>query len=170
MNYTIVNRIFFIIICYNIFVSCIKEKEKIKVTEINDFQNLICIDPINDSVFVKDVETFILFGNLTNDTILVSIKDIKKELKHIYKKDTFSINFESEKAIKIPPFDSLGLPCVSRIEKKYIQNDPLFFNGFSVINLKTKKTISKNKNYRIKKFYEFQLFNRWGIKTNSMDL
>ncbi|WP_139420347.1 hypothetical protein [Chryseobacterium mulctrae] len=147
-----------------------KKKKNIEVIEINNFQNLICTDPINDSIFVKDVETFILFGNLTNDTIQISIKDIKKHLKHTHKKDTFSINFESENDITIPPLDSLGLPCISIIEKKYVQNDSLFLNGFSVINLKTKKIVSKSKNYRTKKFYEFQLYKRWGIKTDHVDL
>lgn len=170
MNYIIVNRAFIIIVFFNIFTSCVKKKNKIDMTPVNDFQNLIFTDPIDDSILVKNVETFILFGNLTNDTIRISIKDMQEDLKHTYKKDTFSINFESENTITIPPFDSLGVPCMSVIEKKYIQNDFLFQDGFNIINSKTKSIISKSKNYRVKKFYEFQLYKRWGIKTDEIDL
>jgi hypothetical protein len=122
---------------------------------------LIC-DYTKDSIRIKNVETFLLFGNPTNDTLKISIKDIQKNYRHIYEKDTFKINFEALTPISIPPHDSLGLPCMSIIEKDFDKRNKIFEKGFSVINIKSKKETFNAPSYRLKQMNEFQLYQKWG--------
>ncbi|MGN7867241.1 hypothetical protein ACTJJF_21895 [Chryseobacterium sp. 22458] len=133
------------------------------------FQNLIC-DYTKDSVRIKNVETFLLFGNPTNDTLKVSLKDIQANYRHVYEKDTFKINFEALTPISIPPHDSLGLPCMSIIEKDFGKGNKIFEKGFSVVNIKSQKEAFYAPTYRLKQIYEFQLYQKWGRKHNNMSL
>lgn len=160
---------YFILILISVFISCEKQQKRYG-NPTCFFQNLICDDPINDSIKIKNVETFLIFGNSTDDTIKVSLKDIQKNYKHIYKKDTFQINFEATNPISIPPHDSLGIPCMSVIEKKFVNNSEVFKDGFSVLNLKTKKAASKALNYNLEQVYEFQLYQKWGNKSGKINL
>ncbi|WP_152909188.1 hypothetical protein [Chryseobacterium sp. Hurlbut01] len=163
------NRTYLILILIFVFISC-KKNQEISNNPVYSFQNLICDYPINDSVKIKNVETFLIFGNSTNDTIKVSLSNIQKNYRHIYKKDTFKINFEAINSIQIPPHDSLGIPCMSIIEKKFGENDKIFKIGFSVINIKLNKKLDKTSQYSLEKMYEFQLYKKWGHKSNKVDL
>ncbi|MDW9380154.1 hypothetical protein [Chryseobacterium sp. JV558] len=151
-----------------LFVSC---KESILKNEnaVCSFQNLIC-DYTKDSIRIKNVETFLLFGNSTNDTLKISLKDIQANYRHIYEKDTFKINFEALTPISIPPHDSLGLPCVSIIDKEFGKRNKIFEKGFSVINVKSQKEVSHAPGYRLKQVYEFQLYQKWGKRHDNMSL
>ncbi|WP_123911570.1 hypothetical protein [Chryseobacterium sp. G0162] len=160
---------YFILILIFVLISCEKH-QKLYSNPISSFQNLICDDPINDSTKIKNVETFLIFGNSTDDTIKVSLRDIQKNYKHIYEKDTFEINFEALNPISIPPHDSLGLPCMSVIEKKFANGNEIFKDGFSVLNLKTKKAISETSNYSLEQVYEFQMYQKWGKKSGKINL
>jgi hypothetical protein len=133
------------------------------------FQNLIS-DYTEDSTNIKNVETFLLFRNKTDDTIKISLKDIKENYRHVYKKDTFKINFEASTPISIPPHDSLGLPCVSVIGRKFNNKDSIFKKGFEIVNIKSLKIISNTPDYRLKQVQEFQLYKKWGRKSDNLSL
>ncbi|PRB80796.1 hypothetical protein CQ022_21615 [Chryseobacterium culicis] len=152
-----------------LFISCNKSAFK-NEDAVCTFQNLISDYTKDGSTDIKNVETFLLFGNPTNDTIKVSLKDIKENYRHVYKKDTFRIDFEALTPICIPPHDSLGLPCISVIGRKFSREDSIFKKGFEVVNIKSKKIISKTSAYDLKQSQDFQLYKKWGRKSNNMTL
>ncbi|WP_454046715.1 hypothetical protein [Chryseobacterium sp. Marseille-Q8038] len=88
----------------------------------------------------------------------------------MYKKDTFKIDFEALTPICIPPHDSIGLPCISVIWRKFSREDSIFKMGFEVVNIKSKKIISKTSAYDLKQSQDFQLYKKWGRKSNNMTL
>lgn len=151
-----------------LFISCSKQVFKNEDAACS-FQNLIC-EYINDSINIKNVETFLIFGNPTNDTIKISLKDIKENYRHIYKKDTFKISFEALTPISIPPHDSLGLPAISVIGKRVNREDSILKKGFKVVNIKSQKIISNTSAYKLKQLRDFQLYKKWGRKSNNMTL
>lgn len=151
-----------------LFISCKKTILK-NDNVVCSFQNLIC-DYKKDSIKIKNVESFLLFGNPTSDTLKISLKDFQTNYRHIYEKDTFKINFEALTPISIPPHDSLGLPCVSIIDKEFGKRNKIFEKGFSVINVKSQKTVSYAPGYRLKQVYEFQLYQKWGKRHDNMSL
>ncbi|UKB84861.1 hypothetical protein LF887_04295 [Chryseobacterium sp. MEBOG06] len=151
-----------------LFISCKKSMLK-NDNVVCSFQNLIC-DYTKDSIRIKNVETFLLFGNPTNDTLKVSLKDIQAKYRHIYERDTLKINFEALTIISIPPHDSLGLPCMSIIEKNFGKGNKVFEKGFSIVNVNSQKEISHAPGYRLKQINDFQLYKKWGRKHNNMTL
>ncbi|KFE98923.1 hypothetical protein IX39_16085 [Chryseobacterium formosense] len=150
------------------FISCKKSISK-NEEAVCSFQNLIC-DYTKDSINIKNVETFLLFGNPTNDTIKISLKDVQENYRHVYKKDTFEINFEALTPISVPPHDSLGLPCISVIGKKFNNDDQILKKGFEIVNIKSRKIISNAPDYRLKQLREFQLYKKWGRKNDNLTL
>ncbi|MEC3874779.1 hypothetical protein [Chryseobacterium salviniae] len=165
------SNIFFILIIISliVFYSCKKQKTNNDVV-LCSFQNLVCDYPKNDSVYIKNVEFFLLFPNSTDDTIKISLKEIKSNYRSIYRKDTFKINFEATNLISIPPHDSLGVPCMSIIEKKFIKNDNVFKEGFTVLNIKTNEIINKSLDYSLDQVHDFQLYKKWGKKSDKINL
>lgn len=151
-----------------LFISCKKPMLK-NDNVVCSFQNLVC-DYTKDSIKIKNVETFLLFGNPTNDTLKISLKDFQTNYRHIYEKDTFKINFEALTPISIPPHDSLGLPCVSIIDRDFDKKNEIFKKGFSVINVRSQKGVSHAPGYRLKQAYEFQLYQKWGKRNDNMSL
>ena len=162
------NKILLFIIVFFSFWSC--KSHKINDNAIVSFQNLICDYAVNDSIKIKNVETFLLFGNPTDDTIKVSLKESHNNYVHIYKNDTFKINFEKTTPIVIPPRDSLGLPCMSIINKKFHTGDSIFNKGFNILNIKKNKIIERVPNSNVRKVYEFQLYEKWGKQSNRIEL
>lgn len=162
-------NICFILLGIFLFISC-KKHQQLDNNPICSFQNLICDYPDKGVINIKNVETFLLFGNSTDDTIKISLKNIHENYRHIYKKDTFKINLEGINIISIPPHDSLGIPCMSVVERKLKKDDEIFKKGFSVINLKTKDISSKAQDYRIDQVHDFQLYQKWGKKSDKIDL
>ncbi|WP_165439433.1 hypothetical protein [Chryseobacterium phocaeense] len=100
----------------------------------------------------------------------VSLKNIETNYRHIYGKDTFKINFEALTPISIPPHDSLGLPCMSIIEKNFSKRSKVFEKGFSVVNVKSQKEMSYTSSYRLKQMHNFQLYQKWGRKNDNKSL
>lgn len=166
-----INKNKFSIFTFSLIVFFISCKKSIYQNEntICSFQNLIC-DYTKDSIYIKNVETFLLFGNSTNDTLKVSLKDIQANYKHVYEKDTFDINFEALTPISIPPHDSLGLPCMSVIGKNFSKKNKVFEKGFPVINVKSQTEVSRISNYRLKQMHDFQLYQKWGKKNGNLSL
>jgi len=162
-------NIYFILVGIFLFISC-REHQRLDNNAICSFQNLICDYPVNEMIKIKNVETFLLFENSTDDTIKISLKDIHENYRHIYKGDTFQINLEGINIISVPPHDSLGIPCMSIVERKFKKEDEIFKKGFSVINLKTKEIVSKTKDYSIDQVHDFQLYKKWGKKSDKIDL
>ena len=162
------NRTYFILTLILICISC-KTNREIYNPALS-FQNLICDYPKNDSIIIKNVETFLVFGNSTNDTIEVPLKDIQNNYRHIYKKDTFQINFEEINSIYIPPHDSLGIPCMSIVGKKFKENDEIFKVGIPVLNIKSKRIIESTSQFTLEKAHEFHLYKKWGSKSNKLEL
>ncbi|WP_145953222.1 hypothetical protein [Chryseobacterium indologenes] len=158
----------YIILLVALFISCKKSISKDK-NAVSSFQNLIC-DYTKDSINIKNVETFLLFGNPTNDTLKVSLKDVQANYRHVYEKDTFKINFEALTPISIPPNDSIGLPCMSVIEKNFNKRSDVFEKGFSVFNVKSQKEISHAPSYRLRQMNDFQLYQKWGKKNDNISL
>lgn len=158
----------YILLIAALFMSCKKSISK-NANAVSSFQNLIC-DYTKDSINIKSVETFLLFGNPTNDTLKVSLKDVQANYRHIYEKDTFKINFEALTPISIPPNDSLGLPCMSIIGKNFSKKSEVFEKGFSVVNVKSQKEVSHAPSYRLNKINDFQLYQKWGKKNDNMSL
>ena len=99
-----------------------------------------------------------------------SIKKIQENYRHVYKMDTLKINFEAISPISIPPHDSLGMPCVSAVNRKVHKNDIMLKDGFLVINVKSKEIVPKTLNYRVKQMHDFQLYKKWGKKNNKVEL
>lgn len=158
----------YILLLVTVFISCKKSISKNENT-VSSFQNLIC-DYTKDSIRIKNVETFLLFGNPTNDTLKVSLKDFQTNYRHIYEKDTFKINFEALTPISIPPNDSLGLPCMSVIEKNFSKKSEVFEKGFSVVNAKSQKEVPHAPSYRLRQMNDFQLYQKWGKKNDNKSL
>ncbi|MBW8361344.1 MAG: hypothetical protein K0M56_04055 [Kaistella sp.] len=175
MNTTIIKRnilenkiSFYTTIAFLSFYSC--KSHKTNDNAIVAFQNIICDYAVNDSIKIKNVETFLLFVNPTDDTVQVSLKEIHSNYVHIYKNDTFKINFEKSTSIVIPPRDSLGLPCMSIINKKFNIRDSIFNKGFNVLDTIKNKIIERIPSSNIKKVYEFQLYEKWGKQSNRTEL
>lgn len=162
-------NIYFILIGIFLFISC-KKHPQLGNSPICSFQNLICDYPVNELTNIKNVETFLLFGNPTDDTIKISLKDIHENYRHIYKNDTLKINLEGINIISIPPHDSLGVPCMSIVDRKFRKEDEVFKRGFSVINIKTKEIASKARGYNVDQIHDFQLYQKWGKKSKKIDL
>lgn len=169
INFIIINTNRFnsyILILVLLLMSCEKLSENRDA--VCSFQNLIC-DQNKENIDIKNVETFLLFGNPTDDTIKISLKEIQENYRHVYEKDTLGINFEALTPISIPPHDSLGLPCMSVVVKIFNKKDNIFKEGFHIVNIKSRKTISKVPNYTLKQIHDFQLYKKWGRK-NGMTL
>lgn len=151
-----------------LFISCEKSVPK-NENAVCSFQNLVCFYT-KDSIEIKNVESFLLFGNSTNDTIKISLKNVKKNYRHVFEKDTFEINFEALNPISIPPHDSLGLPCVSAVGKKFNNKSIIFKKGFNVVDIQSQKIISNASDYKLEQVREFQLYKKWGRKNNDLSL
>ncbi|PWN65879.1 hypothetical protein C1638_005700 [Chryseobacterium oncorhynchi] len=149
--------------------SCKKDKKEYN-NVLCSFQNLVCDYPVNDSINIKNLETFLLFKNNSDDTMKISLKEFQENYRHVYKMDSLKINFEAISPISIPPHDSLGLPCISAVNRKVYKNDIILKDGFSVINVKTKEILPKTLNYRIKQMHDFQLYKKWGKKSSKVEL
>lgn len=167
---TLINKNKFSLCLFIIFfISCKEIETNHNMEPLSAFQNLIC-DYNKDSVNIKNVETFLIFGNSTSDTIKIHLKDFQKNYKHIYNEDTLNINFEALTTISIPPHDSLGLPCMSIVDKSFDKKDKIFKEGFSIVNLKSNKKLSKIFDYKLRQTYEFQLYQKWGRKNSEIKL
>ncbi len=136
---------------------------------LRDFQNLIC-DFTKDSTEIKNVETFLVFANPSKDTIKVSLKEAQENYRHVYEKDTLRINFETSATISIPPLDTLGVPAMSVVRKKFNNNDNILQKGFEIINIKSKKTIPNTSDYSLRKVHDFHLYKIQGEKPNTLTL
>lgn len=159
----------FILLVIFFFISC-KKNQRLDDNPICSFQNLICDYPTSEKINIKNVETFLLFGNSTDDTIKISLKNIQENYRHFYKNDTFKINLEGINIISIPPHDSLGVPCMSIIDKKFRKEDNIFKKGFSVINIKTKEIAPKVRSYNVDQTHDFRLYQKWGKENKKIDL
>lgn len=169
MNIIIKRSSFYFLLLF--FISC--EKKSIKIEEIDakcSFQNLVIDYPNNDSISIRNVETFLLFKNSTDDTAKISLKYIKDNYRHIYKMDTFKIHLEGIKPIFIPPHDSLGVPCMSIIERRVKKSDMILENGFLIFNIKTKKNIYRSFDYNVSQLHDFQLYKKWRRNNGKLTL
>ncbi|UEQ78879.1 hypothetical protein [Chryseobacterium arthrosphaerae] len=149
-------------------ISCNKD-ETSSENALRDFQNLIC-DFSKDSTEIKNVETFLVFANPSKDTIKVSLKEAHENYRNVYKKDTLKVNFETSATISIPPLDTLGVPAMSVVGKKFNNNDSILQKGFEMINIKSKKTIPNTSGYHLSKVRDFHLYKKWGEKKDTQTL
>lgn len=146
--------ILWLILILSVVTSCNEKKYEANIS----YQYIIC-DESNDPIKIKYVETFIVFKNLTNDTLKIPIKSITSNYYHVFSKDTLKISFEKIDSIFISPKDSLGLACASKINKTFTINDSIFSNGFNIYDKKSKRNIKKILRTKMQKREDFQIYN-----------
>lgn len=105
------------------------------------------------------IENFLNIKNNTKDTLIIPHKDIKNQLKMVYKNDSISLNFMSNSDIKIAPLDSIDLNCavnlndiVKKIPSKVDRENYKIYNNYS------KKYLSNSDDYEIIRTTKFGVF------------
>lgn len=111
------------------------------------------------------IENFLNIKNNTKDTLIIPHKDIKNNLKMIYKNDSISLNFMSNSDIKIAPLDSIDLNCATSL-KQTVKDIPkkVDKDNYKIYNSLTKKTLSYSDDYEIIRTTKFGVFKEKYLK------